>query len=47
MKIAEDYIAAFGKIAKEGNTMLIPANAGEPASMVAQALSIYDNVKAK
>lgn len=47
MKIAEDYVAAFGNIAKEGNTMLIPANAGEPAGMIAQALSIYDTVKAK
>ena len=44
MKIAEDYIEAFGKIAKEGNTMLLPSNTDNPAGMVAQAMSIYKSV---
>jgi len=38
------YLAAFGNIAKAGNTMLLPASASDPATMVAQALSIYGNV---
>ena len=45
LQVATEYVQAFGNIAKEGNTMLIPANAGEPAAMVAQAMSIYDTVR--
>ncbi|OVA19945.1 Band 7 protein [Macleaya cordata] len=41
LRIAEQYIQAFGQIAKEGTTMLLPANAANPASMMGQALSIY------
>ena len=41
LRVAESYLSAFGNIAKEGTTMLLPANASEPAAMVAQALSIY------
>jgi len=41
MSIAEKYVAAFEKLAKEGNTILLPTNAGDPASMVAQAMSIF------
>mmetsp|Transcript_13513 Transcript_13513/g.34692 ORF Transcript_13513/g.34692 Transcript_13513/m.34692 type:complete len:354 (-) Transcript_13513:143-1204(-) len=44
MRIAEEYIAAFGKLAKEGNTLLLPAGVSDPAGMVAQALSIYGTV---
>eukprot|EP00037_Helgoeca_nana_P032481 m.414079 g.414079 ORF g.414079 m.414079 type:complete len:384 (+) comp29236_c0_seq1:105-1256(+) len=44
MKIAEDYIGAFGKLAKEGTTLLLPAGVNDPAGMVAQALSIYGTV---
>eukprot|EP00035_Acanthoeca_spectabilis_P037437 m.45268 g.45268 ORF g.45268 m.45268 type:complete len:358 (-) comp8620_c1_seq1:41-1114(-) len=44
MKIAEEYIAAFGKLAKEGNTLLLPAGVNDPAGMVAQAMSIYKTV---
>ena len=39
--MAEKYITAFGQIAKESNTILLPANMGDPGSMVAQAMSIY------
>ena len=44
LRIAEQYVEAFGKIAKEGNTMLIPSNVSEPSSMIAQALAIYGQV---
>ena len=39
--VANAYVEAFGKLAKESNTLMLPANAGDPASMVAQAMSIY------
>jgi regulator of protease activity HflC (stomatin/prohibitin superfamily) len=45
VRLAEQYIQAFGELAKKGNTMLLPSNAGDPASMVAQAMGVYDSVK--
>lgn len=73
MRIAEQYIHAFSKIAKEvttcctkkqrpvlslleflyvvnfccffqGTTLLLPSSTADPASMMAQALSIYKNL---
>ncbi|XP_072975826.1 uncharacterized protein [Typha angustifolia] len=41
LRIAEQYITAFGSIAKEGTTMLLPSAAGNPSAMIAQALAIY------
>ncbi|CAN1251342.1 Uncharacterized protein C16G5.07c [Linum perenne] len=44
LKVAEQYIQAFGNIAKEGTTMLLPSSAANPASMIAQALTMYKSV---
>jgi len=44
-KIAEMYMNAFAQIAKEGNTMLIPADVGNPASLVAQAMGAYKTIE--
>lgn len=44
LRVAEQYLAAFSNIAKEGNTLLLPAGVSDPAGMVAQALSIYKSV---
>ncbi|CAA7410936.1 unnamed protein product [Spirodela intermedia] len=44
LRIAEQYIRAFGNIAKEGTTLLLPSPAGHPSAMVAQALSIYKSL---
>jgi regulator of protease activity HflC (stomatin/prohibitin superfamily) len=41
LRVAEQYLSAFGNIAKEGTTMLLPASASDPAAMVAQAMAIY------
>ena len=41
MAVAEKYVSAFSQIAKETNTVLLPANVGDVGSMVAQAMSIY------
>jgi regulator of protease activity HflC (stomatin/prohibitin superfamily) len=40
LQIAEKFVAEFGKIAKEGNTLVIPANLADIASMVKMATSI-------
>lgn len=47
MKVAEQYLQAFARLANENNTILLPANLTEPSSMVAQALSIFENLKNK
>ena len=44
LRIAEQYIAAFSALAKESTTMLLPNDGNNPASMMAQALSIYKGV---
>ena len=38
-------MTAFGKLAQRGNTVLLPANVGNPGSMIAQALSVFDSVR--
>ncbi|XP_076801986.1 stomatin-like protein stl-1 [Clavelina lepadiformis] len=44
LSVAEQYVSAFGNLAKEGNTILLPSNTGEVSNMVAQAMSIYKNL---
>merc|ERR1719273_339453 len=41
LAVAENYVRAFGELAKESNTLLLPANAGDVTGMVTQAMSIY------
>ncbi|RLN95692.1 hypothetical protein BBJ28_00016750 [Nothophytophthora sp. Chile5] len=45
LQVAEKYVDAFGNIAKESTTVLLPANASDPSSMVASALSIFGNIQ--
>ncbi|SAK96693.1 SPFH domain-containing protein/band 7 family protein [Caballeronia arationis] len=40
LKIAEQYVGAFGNIAKQGNTLIVPGNLADMSSMIASALSI-------
>jgi len=40
LRIAEQYIGEFGKLAKEGNTFVIPANLADLTSMMALATDI-------
>jgi regulator of protease activity HflC (stomatin/prohibitin superfamily) len=47
MIVAQKYIQAFEKLAKEGNTLLLPANVSDPAGIITQAMSIYKTVSPK
>lgn len=47
LKIAEQYVSAFRELAKESTTILLPANASDAGSMVAQALTVFDSIKQK
>jgi len=40
LRIAEQYIGEFGKLAKTGNTFVVPANLGDLTSMMALATDI-------
>jgi len=44
LRVAEQYVSAWGNIAKKGNTILLPADASNPANMIASAFAIYKNV---
>jgi regulator of protease activity HflC (stomatin/prohibitin superfamily) len=45
LKIAEQYISAFGKLAKDSNTVILPANISDPSSLITQAITIFDQIK--
>lgn len=45
LRVAEKYIAEFGKLAKENNTMIIPSNMGDISSMVATVMSVLGHAK--
>ena len=40
LRIAEQYITQFGQIAKQGNTLVVPANLTDLASMIALATKV-------
>jgi regulator of protease activity HflC (stomatin/prohibitin superfamily) len=40
LKVAEKYVEAFGNVAKEGNTLILPGNLADMGAMVATAMSI-------
>ena len=47
LQVADQYIKEFGNLAKENNTMIIPANTSDIASMVATAYSVLDKTKSQ
>ncbi|KAJ2354944.1 Stomatin [Coemansia sp. RSA 2618] len=46
LHVAQQYVEAFGKIAKESNTIVVPASANDISGMVAQAMSVFSSVTA-
>ncbi|MBR5675719.1 MAG: paraslipin [Neisseriaceae bacterium] len=46
LKVAEQYVEAFSKLAKEGNTMILPANIADMGSLVAAGMQIVKNQNA-
>ncbi len=47
LRIAEQYLAAFGNLAKTNNTMILPSNLSDIAGIVATATSVFNEVKDK
>jgi regulator of protease activity HflC (stomatin/prohibitin superfamily) len=46
LKIAEEYIAALGSLARTNNTMIVPTNLADVASVVASAMTVLDRTRA-
>ncbi|CAB1332881.1 unnamed protein product [Coregonus sp. 'balchen'] len=44
LSVAEQYISAFSKLAKESNTILLSSNSGDISGMVTQAMAIYGSL---
>lgn len=40
LRVAEQYVQAFGEIAKQGNTLIVPANLADMSSLIAGAMSV-------
>jgi regulator of protease activity HflC (stomatin/prohibitin superfamily) len=40
LKVAEQYVNAFGNLAKTGNTLIVPADLSDMSKMIASALTI-------
>ena len=40
LRIAEDYLERFGNLAKEGNTLIVPANLSDMSSMIGAATRV-------
>jgi regulator of protease activity HflC (stomatin/prohibitin superfamily) len=45
LRIAEKYVEQFGNLAKEANTLIVPANLSDISSMISLATSIISNGK--
>src|SRR5687768_17959645 len=46
LRVAEQYIAEFGKLAKHSTTLVLPANASDVGSMIALATKVYEGAHA-
>jgi hypothetical protein len=45
LKIAEQYMQQFGQLAKAGNTLIVPSNLTDVASMVGSAMTVLDRTR--
>jgi regulator of protease activity HflC (stomatin/prohibitin superfamily) len=45
LKVATLYVEAFANLARTSNTLILPANAGDVAGMVATAMTVLDKTK--
>ena len=44
LRVAEDYLERFGNLAKAGNTLIVPANLSDVASMIGAATTVLKQV---
>lgn len=44
LTVAEKYVDAFAKLAKEGTSVIVPGNVGDIGGMIASAMAVYGKV---
>ena len=44
LSVADKYVDAFGRLAKEGTAVVVPGNVGDMGGMIASALAVYGKV---
>jgi regulator of protease activity HflC (stomatin/prohibitin superfamily) len=44
LSVAEKYVEAFARLAKEGTAVVVPGNMGDMSSMIASAMAVYGKV---
>ena len=44
LSVAEKYVEAFGRLAKEGTSVIVPGNVGDIGGMIASAMAVYGKV---
>jgi regulator of protease activity HflC (stomatin/prohibitin superfamily) len=47
LRVAENYVAQFGNLARSTNTLVVPANLSDIASMIAMATKVFDQARAQ
>ncbi|MEQ1575006.1 MAG: stomatin-like protein [Vicinamibacterales bacterium] len=45
LRVAEQYVAQFGQIARTTNTVVVPANVSDVAGMIATAMTVFQTTK--
>lgn len=45
LRVAEQYINEFGKLAQTNNSLIVPANVSDVASMIASAMTVFKSEK--
>ncbi len=40
LRVAENYLVEFGKLAQKGNTLILPATLSDVGSMIALAMNV-------
>ena len=44
LSVAEKYVEAFGRLAKEGTAVVVPGNVGDMGGMIASAMAVYGKI---
>ena len=45
LRVAEQWVAQFGHLAKATNTVIVPAPVGDVAAMIATAMNVFAETK--
>jgi hypothetical protein len=41
LRVAEQYVAQFGQLARQTNTVVVPANVSDVSGMIAAAMKVF------